>query len=399
MMRCERIAIENTNIITPYRILEHGTLLVENGKIAAVCKKSGITFPGATVWDAGGKYSSPGFIDLHTHGAGGSDFMDGDQEAFLAGARTHLAHGTTLLLPTTVAGSREGILQTIAAFEAAKGDEVYGSMLHGLHLEGPYFSPTQRGAQDPVYIRNPDEEEYREIISGTDCIARWSSAPELPGSAAFGRCLRENGILPSIGHSDAVYEDVAEAFENGYTLATHLFSGMSTVKRVHAYRHPGVIESALCLDEMDVELICDGSHLPAELVRMVWQIKGPSRTALITDSIRAAGTDEKESIIGGRENGLKVLVEDGVAKLPDRSAFAGSVATADVLLRFAWKTAGLPLTDVVRMMTSTPARILGVEKQKGRLAPGMDADVVIFNENAEIGRVMRNGRWMTGGTR
>lgn len=396
MGKNRKIVIKNTNIVTPYRILEKGMLVTEHGKITAVCRDTGQDLRDAEVYDADGSYTAPGFIDIHTHGAGGSDFMDGTPEAFLTSAKAHLAHGTTLLLPTTVAGSMQEILQSVKAFEEAKKDDSYGKMLHGLHLEGPYFAMNQRGAQDPAYIRNPSQEEYEEILAGTNCIARWSSAPELPGSSSFGRYLRERGILASIGHSDAVFSEVAEAFENGYTLATHLFSGMSTIKRVQAYRCLGVIESALYLDEMDVELICDGSHLPAELLKMVYQIKGASRIALITDSIRAAGTDVSESIIGNKINGLKVLVEDGVAKLPDRSAFAGSVAMADQLLRFAWKAAGIPLTDVIRMMTSTPARILGIDKQKGKLAPGMDADIVMFNAEGKVEQVIQNGRLMSG---
>lgn len=397
MENIKKLVIKNTNIITPYRILKHGMLIIEGRKIVAVEKTCDANVADAVVYDAKGSYSAPGFIDIHTHGAGGHDFMDGTPEAFIEGAKTHLAHGTTLLLPTTVAGSKENILSTVRAFKKAKQCLEYGKMMYGLHLEGPYFAMEQRGAQDPIYIRNPDEKEYKEILEQGDCIARWSLAPELTGALEFGRYLREKGILASIGHSNAVYTQVADAFENGFTLATHLFSGMSSIQRIHAYRHLGVIESALYLDEMDVELICDGSHLPAELVKMVYQMKGPSRIAFITDSIRAAGTQVSESIMGNKRDGLKVIVEDKVAKLPDRSAFAGSVATADWLLQFAWKEAGISLTDVIRMMTSTPARILGIEKKKGKLAPGMDADIVIFNVNGEVEKVILGGKMMTGG--
>lgn len=389
----ERIVIKNTDIITPYRILKQGTLVIENGKIAAVNKGCDESFCDGAVYDAKGSYSAPGFIDIHTHGAGGCDFADGTPEAFTRAAKTQLAHGTTLLLPTVAAAGKEHILSVIAAYQKAKQSSEYGNMLYGLHMEGPYFAMEQRGALDPVYIRNPEEKEYREILEQGDCIVRWSAAPELPGALEFGRYLREKNILPSIGHSDAVYDQVADAYESGFTLATHLFSGMSTIKRIHSYRHLGAVESALYFDEMDVELICDGSHLPAELVKMVYQIKGPSRIALITDSIRAAGTQATESILGNERDGIRVIVEDRVAKLPDRSSFAGSVATADWLLRFAWKEAGIPLTDAVRMLTSTPARIIGIEKKKGKLAPGMDADLVLFDENGNLEKVMLGGKW------
>jgi N-acetylglucosamine-6-phosphate deacetylase len=187
-----------------------------------------------------------------------------------------------------------------------------------------------------------------------------------------------------LAHTDAVYEEVLDAFENGYSLATHLYSGMSGVTRRNAFRYAGVIESAFIIDEMDVEIIADGIHLPSPLLKLVYKIKGAGKTALITDAMRAAGMPEGESILGSLKNGLKVIVEDGVAKLPDRTSFAGSVATADRLVRNMINLAGIPLTDAVQMITSTPARIMGVSNKKGSLARGKDADIVIFDDNINI---------------
>jgi N-acetylglucosamine-6-phosphate deacetylase len=261
-----------------------------------------------------------------------------------------------------------------------------------MHLEGPYLSMNQRGAQDPKYIRDPDPAEYKEILSAYPFIRRWSAAPELKGALEFGHYLRSKDVLAALAHTDAVYEEVTEAFKNGYTLATHLYSGMSGVTRRNAYRYAGVIESAYIIDEMDVEIIADGIHLPPPLLKLVYKIKGADRTALITDAMRAAGMPDGESILGSLHNGLKVIVEDGVAKLPDRSSFAGSIATADRLIRNMVNMAGITLIDAVKMMTATPARILKISDKKGTLTEGKDADIVIFDDNIKIETTIIKGR-------
>lgn len=196
-----------------------------------------------------------------------------------------------------------------------------------------------------------------------------------------------------MGHTSAVYEDVLQAFENGCTLATHLYSGMTGVIRKHSFRFAGGVESAFLIDEMNVEVIADGKHLPPSLLKLIYRTKGPDRIALVTDSIRAAGMpDGEESILGSLENGIKVIVEDGVAKLPDRTSFAGSVATTDRLVRNMVNLAGAPLCDAVRMASITPANIMGVSDTKGSLVPGKDADIVIFNDNVEIAKTIVKGR-------
>ncbi len=212
------------------------------------------------------------------------------------------------------------------------------------------------------------------------------------GAIPFAQYLQSKGILASLAHTDAVYEEVVEAFENGYTLATHLYSGMSGVTRRNAFRYAGVIESAFIIDEMDVEIIADGVHLPAPLLKLIFKIKGPDKIALITDSMRAAGMPPGESIIGNIHTGLKVIVEDGVSKLPDRSSFAGSVATADRLVRTMIQMAGVSLPDAVRMITQTPASIMKIDDRKGSLAVGKDADIVIFDENISIHTTLIKGK-------
>jgi N-acetylglucosamine-6-phosphate deacetylase len=389
-MSTAKLKIINGKIITPFRILPQGTVLVAQGKIEAV-SPGDLEAGDARVIDAKGKYVAPGFIDIHVHGGGGHDFMDNSLAAFLEIAKVHAQHGTTALTPTTLTAEKENLVRTLELYEQANRQNVQGAQFIGMHLEGPYFAMNQRGAQDPRYIRDPDPEEYQSLVPRFSSIARWSAAPELKGALAFGQYMRSHGVLPAIAHSDALYDDVVEAFEKGYTHVTHLYSCMTGVTRRNAFRYAGAIEASFLLDEMTVEIIADGIHLPAPLLKLVYKIKGPDKIALITDAMRAAGMPPGESILGSLTNGLKVIVEDGVAKLPDRSSFAGSVATADRLVRNMVTLADVPLHDAVRMMTSTPASIMGVDKTKGSLAQGKDADIVIFDDAISIATTIVRG--------
>lgn len=387
----DRYKIINSKIITPYRLIDNGTVAYEDGKIIYV-GISDTEIPGCTIIDAKGNYVSPGFIDIHTHGGGGYDFMDGTCNAFLGAAEMHAQHGTTSILPTTLTSTLEDLKQTFAGFHEAKSKNENGAQLLGIHLEGPYLALSQCGGQDSRYIRNPKKDEYEKILGWSDDIRRWSIAPELDGALELGQTLRDNGILPSIAHTDAEYEKVQEAFENGFTHVTHLYSAMSGVHRKNAYRYLGVIESAYLIDDMTVEIIADGHHLPVELIQLIYKIKGPNHIALVTDSLRGAGMPEGESISGSLKNGQKIIVEGGVAKLLDRSAFAGSVATTDRLVRTVVKKAGIPIIDAVKMMTITPAQIIGVDKTKGSIVKGKDADIVIFDDDININMTIVGGK-------
>jgi len=389
------VKINNGHLITPFRIIPNGSVLVKDGLIAEVAEHD-MEIPDAAVIDAGGRFISPGFIDIHVHGGGGHDFMDNTVEAFLEIAKTHASFGTTAMFPTTLTGPTEEIINTLETFAEAAPLNLSGAQFMGMHLEGPYFAMNQRGAQDPKWIRDPDPEEYKYIISRSNSIKRWSAAPELKGAIEFARYLKSKGILPSLAHTDAIYEEVIEAFNNGYTLATHLYSGMSGVTRRNAFRYAGVIESAFIIDEMDVEIIADGVHLPAPLLKLICKIKGPEKIALVTDAMRAAGMPAGESIIGNLRTGIKVIVEDGVSKLPDRSSFAGSVATADRLVRTMIGMAGSSVQDAIRMITLTPATIMNISDRKGSLTVGKDADIVIFDENISIHTTMIKGKVIYG---
>lgn len=384
------IKIFNAQIITPAGVLKEGTLVISDGKIAEVGNQN-IFVEGALEINARGKYVSPGFIDMHVHGGGGHDFMDNTLEAFLEIAKTHAKYGTTALMPTTLSCEKEDLLATLDIYEKADAVNRSGADFVGIHIEGPYFAMSQKGAQDPRYIRNPDPKEYQEVLAASKHIKRWSAAPELPGTLAFGQFLKQHGVLAAIAHTDAIYEEVVKAYEVGFTHATHFYSCMSGVSRRNAFRYAGAIESAYLLDDMTVEIIVDGVHLPAPLLKLIYKIKGPEHTALITDAMRGAGMPEGKSILGSLKDGLEVIIEDGVAKLPDRTAFAGSVATADRLVRNMISLAEVSLLDAVKMASTTPAKILNIADRKGELVKGKDADVVIFDENINIATTIAKG--------
>jgi N-acetylglucosamine-6-phosphate deacetylase len=387
-----RTVFHNARVLTPFRSIPRGGVVVEGARILEVFSgRPGAAQPGERRIDLVGRTLAPGFIESHTHGAGGHDFMDGTPEAVREACRAHLRHGVTSIYPTTLTSSMSELTRILELIGQARELREGMPAILGVHLEGPYVSPEQSGAQDPRYLLKPDRREYLGLLERFDFIRRWTAAPELPGGLEMGRDLFERGVVASIGHSNAIYEEVLAAFRNGYSLATHLFNGMSRLVRRNAWMHLGVAESALAIDGLAVEIIADGRHLPAPLLRLIYKVKGPEGICLTTDSMRAAGLEVKESILGSLADGRRVLIEDGVAFLPDRSSFGGSVATADQLVRTMVREAEVPLAEAVRMLTHTPARVMGIEERKGSLAPGKDADLVAFDEDIRIRLVMVEG--------
>lgn len=381
-------AIINGKILTPGKT-RFGVLLLEDGKIRGIEDSAP---EGARILDAEGDYVSPGFIDMHTHGAGGADFMDGTVDAYLTAARMHAKHGTTLLYPTTLTSTNEALYESFDTYRKAKLENRDGAAFGGMHLEGPYFNPEFAGAQDRRYLRNPRPEEYLKILERCPELARWSFAPELDGAADFAAELKRRGIIASIGHTNATFTQCDAAFQAGATHMTHFYSCMSTITRRNAFRYAGTIEYGYYQDGITLEIIADGIHVPKDLLLLLLKIKGAERISLVTDSMRAAGMPEGKSILGGLADGQEVIVEDGVAKLPDRSAFAGSVATTDRLIRTMVSQAGCSIPDAVRMMTENPARVMGIAASKGSIQPGKDADIVIFDENINVKQTIIEGK-------
>ena len=354
---------------------------------------TGEELPYDVLHDVKGAYVSPGFIDIHVHGGGGGEFADGRVEDFISISELHAKHGTTTMLPTSSAASTETYVNMFETFRRVKEtDNPHGAYMPSIHMEAPYFAPSQVGAQGP-HIRGYDKEEYTMLIERYgDLICRWSAAPELEGAREFAKACRDGGIRLSIGHSDAEYDCVMEMFDQGFACVTHLYSCTSTVHRKNAYRYAGIVEAAYMIDGMDVELIADGKHLPASLLRFAVKHKGVDRICIITDATRCAGLPD------GAEKMFEnpgFIIEDGVAKLPDRSAFSGSVCTTNRLVRNMRDMAGVSLTDAVRMASANPARVAGL-CDRGVLREGAYADIVVFDENIDVSLTMVNGRIVYG---
>ena len=359
-----------------------GYVYIDDGKIYAVTDKE---LPFDTELDATDLYVSAGFIDVHTHGGGGYPF-EGTTDDIVGGVNFHLTHGTTSICPTISASPIDDMRRSLANVREAMSDSRVKANIIGAHLEGPYLSLAQTGAQAGACITFPIKNDYENIVSeyrGT--LVRWTYAPEHDDDAAFAEYMQKNGIVTSAGHTNATYEDMKKALDAGCRLVTHLYSCTSTVTRKQGFRSLGVIESTFLEDDIVAEIIADGKHLPPELIRMIYKIKGTDGIIAVTDSLSLAGTSVKT----GRMSQTDFIIEDGVCKLLDRSAFAGSIATADVLLRVLTKEVGIPLTDAIKLITVNPAKIMGLDT-KGEIKDGFDADLVIFDGDVQVKQVFVN---------
>lgn len=376
-MKNSSTQIINGRILCGEEIVDDSSLLFAEGKIVDIISNNDV-IEGADIIDAKGNYVAPGCIDLHVHGGGGHDFMEATPEAFYAITEAHAKHGTTSIYPTLAAASRQTIDQAIQTCESIMHTPRQGARILGLHLEGNYLNMLMKGGQDSDYIYPPDPHEYTEILKHA-CVKRWSASPELVGAFAFGRYATSKGVLVSLAHTTADYLLVKEAFKAGYTHATHFYNAMTGVHKMREFKHEGTIESIYLMDEMTVELVADGIHVPPAILQLVHKIKGVERTALVTDAMRAAACTKATEAFDKR-----VVIEDGVCKLSDRSALAGSLATADRLIRTMVEQAGVSLVDAVRMASETPARIMHIADRKGTLAKGMDADIILFDSQIKI---------------
>ena len=366
----------------------------DNRRSEGTVKKASVwVAPDETV-DLQGKYLAPGFIDMHVHGGGGGDFMDAERSSWQQAFTAHMRHGTTSLCPTTLTASMEEMESVFSLYRELEGEREQmpsRPRLLGLHMEGPYIAESMKGAQNGDYIRLPRKELTDWLLEkGAGALRILTMAPELEGAGEAARALRAAGVLLSVGHSDGRLEDVEQAVRDGYTMATHLYSSMSTIIRENGMRRPGVLEAALLLDELDVEVIGDGMHLPASLLKLIVKTKGTDHMILVTDAMRAAGLPSGHYKLGSLKEGQTVWSDGQIARMPDGISFAGSVATADRMIRVMHEEAGVPLWQAVNMMTRNPARALG-EAEIGVLEPGKKADLVCFDEQIRVERVYRDG--------
>ena len=378
--------IVNGRILTPKGWLEGGSVIIEDNKIKAVSNID-LHIVNAEIIDAKGCYVVPGGIDLHTHGGGGRDFIEGTEDAFRAAVNAHMKHGTTTIYPTLSSSTIPSIEAACQVCQKLMAEE--NSPVLGLHIEGSYINPKQAGAQNPVLIKAPLPDEYETLLNKYSCIKRWDVAPELQGSVEFITECRKHGVLTALTCTRATYEDVVAAHDAGLSHAAHFYNAMPVVYKEHEFKVPGTVESVYALQDMTVEVIADGIHVPPVMLNVVYQIKGVEKTALITDSLAYAASE------GNVSSEPSVILEDGVCKLADHSALAGSIATMDVLIRTCIHRAEIPMIDVFRMVSETPAKIMGIFDRKGSIEEGKDADIMMFDDDIDLTYAMQMGNEVT----
>ena len=372
----------NGRILTPKGWLDGGSIVTDGNRIRCVSNID-LHVVGAEIIDVNGGYIVPGGIDMHTHGGGGRDFIEGCEDAFREAVNAHLKHGTTSIYPTLSSSTIPTIEAACNVCEKLMAEE--NSPVLGLHIEGSYINPKEAGAQNPVLIKAPVIYEYETLLSKYKCIKRWDEAPELPGSVRFIKTCNMHGVLTALTCTRATYKDVVEAHKAGMTHAAHFYNAMPVVYKEHEFKVPGIVESVYAMQDMTVEVIADGLHVPPVMLKVLHKIKGVEHTALITDSLAYAASE------GDVSAEPRVIMEDGVCKLADRSALAGSIATMDTLIRTCIQKANIPMEDTFRMASETPAKIMGVFDRKGSIEEGKDADIIVFDKDINLTYVMQMG--------
>ncbi|HVS37169.1 MAG TPA: N-acetylglucosamine-6-phosphate deacetylase, partial [Gemmataceae bacterium] len=350
----------------------------------------------ADVIDLHGAYLAPGFVDLHVHGGGGADFMDGTEVAFRTVCRAHARHGTTSLLPTTTVARHEQHLGFLGFCRRVKAERRDGeARVLGAHFYGPYFAAEARGCHPADPVRPPRPEEYMAYLDYADCITTATVAPELPGAEAFVRACRQRGVRCNAGHSYATFDQVEAAVDWGVRHVDHLFCAMSDRARLRqSQTYPmrgGLMEATLYFDELTTEIIADGKHLERELLLLAYKIKGPDRLALVTDCNRALDMPDGEYIFGPLDGGEPIVRRDGVGVMPDGRALASGVVGMDHCVRTFHRLTGAPLPETVRMASLTPARIAGFDQEIGSIEVGKRADFVVLDAELQVRQVYVEG--------
>ena len=364
--------IINGKIFTPQGWLDEGSVLIRDNKILEVTNCD-LALIGAKLIDAKGMYIVPGYVCMHAHGGGGHDFNECTEEAFRAAIKAHQKHGATSIFPTLSSSPFSEIRKAVTVCETLMNEK--DSPVLGLHVEGPYLNPKRAGEQFAGKLKNPDKEEYTSLLESTDCIKRWDASPELPGALEFARYLKSKGILVAVSHTESEYEGIKAAFEAGFTHTAHFYNGMPGFHKCREYKYEGTVESVYLTDGMTIELIADGIHLPATILRLAYKLKGVEKTCLVTDALAYAAADGMEI------TDPNVIIEDGVCKMADHSSLAGSIATMDILVRTMVK-AGIPLADAVRHLQDRLERMVDLVNVFGE-------DVLIGEDRMLIADMVR----------
>ena len=376
------LVIKNGAVITPVREIDDGVVVVKDGKILDVGKRGSVYEPAdAIVIDSHSGYITPGMIDIHVNGAMGADVTKVNSDTFSVMGNFFVKHGTTSYLGTAITSADEDFIKVLEfARETIRERKSQGAELLGIHMEGPYLSPEQSGAHPKRFLKQPTREHYLQFIKYNDVLKKMSLAPELEGATELVKDLTANGIIAAAGHTNGSYPEIKEAVEAGITHGTHFFCNMSHFRRDNLKRVAGVVETLLYDDRVSGELIGDGWHLGPSLMKLLVKVKGIDKACFVTDAMPAVGLPPGLHKIGD----VDAVVENGIARLPDNSAYAGSVTTMDVCVRNGIEQMNLSVADSIQMATLTPAKIIGVNDRMGSLEKGKDADIVIFDKELNV---------------
>ncbi len=388
------LIIKNTRAVLYDSITEPTDILIKDGKIAAIEKD--ITSNEAKVIDAKGGYLFPGFVDIHVHGGGGADFMDGTPEAFETAIKAHLERGTTTIVPTAMTATKQELIRFISAYKAFAVSSHYAPLACGLHLEGPYFSNSNsksKGAQSGSLIRDIDFDEVKELLNLADgSIVRWDAAPEIENSEKFAQLLTSKGIVCAVAHTNATADEAQRGYSAGFSHVTHFYNAVTAYMKREQTVTAGVVEATYLDDNVTVELICDGRHCPKQCLQLALKIKGADKVIGITDATRIACTDMKEGKLGSLESGANVIVDDGVAKLPDLSSYAGSICTMDRALRVLCIDYEIGAVGAAKLLATAPAKFLKLDDKVGEIKVGLNADLVITDSDFNVKTVLKDGK-------
>ncbi|MBP2704810.1 N-acetylglucosamine-6-phosphate deacetylase [Microbispora sp. RL4-1S] len=373
------VTVSDARVVTPGGVRD-GWLTIEDGRITHI-GDGRAPGPGLSL---GGRTVVPGFVDIHTHGGAGGSYPDGDPETAAAVAAFHLSRGSTTALASLVTASPDALARAAGTL----ADLAEQGLIAGIHFEGPYIARARCGAHDPALLRTPDRAEFQALVkAGRGHVRMITIAPELPGALDVIREARAEGVVAALGHSDATYEQTIAGIEAGGGVATHLYNAMPPLN----HRDPGPIAALLQDERVTIELINDGVHVHPAMLRLAMRAAGPGRTALITDAMAAAGMGDGTYPLGP----MTVNVENGVARLAEGGAIAGSTLTMDVAFRRTVGDLGVPITDAVRMASQTPARVLGLDAEIGSISTGRYADLVVLDDDLNVDGVMKRGSWVT----
>jgi N-acetylglucosamine-6-phosphate deacetylase len=373
------LTLADARIVTPEGVHE-GWLTIEDGRITHV-GHGPAPRPGHSL---GGRHIVPGFVDMHNHGGAGGSFPTGEQDKARDAIALHARHGTTTLVASLVTDSLDRLARAASSLAELCDD----GLLAGIHYEGPYISGARCGAHNPELLREPSPREFAELVkAGRGHVRMLTIAGELPGALDTIRLAVSEGVIAALGHTDADYDVTRRAIDAGASVATHLYNAMPQL----GHRAPGPIAALLEDERVTVELVNDGVHVHAAMLRLACEVAGPGRTALVTDAMMATGLSDGEYPLGP----MRVRVLDGVARLVEGGSIAGSTLTMDVAFRRAVREMGLSLPDAAQVASLTPARVLGLADRVGSIAVGKSADLVVLSDELEVAGVMRRGEWIS----